>query len=162
MGLKPVSRRIWVSWAEEPIATVNWRFQWLWLYGFVHPISGDTYWWLLPKVNSSLFNRVLEDFAQHYQLGLNKRVILAMDQAGWHPLKETAKIPEGIHLIFMPSHSPELQPAERLWPLVNEAIANKTFKNLDELEEVIYRRCQILFNQKEKISGLTNFYWWPA
>jgi transposase len=25
--------------------------------------------------------------------------------------------------IFMPSYSPELQPAERLWPVSNEAIA---------------------------------------
>jgi transposase len=27
----------------------------------------------------------------------------------------------GIDLFFLPSHSPELQPAERLWPLTNEA-----------------------------------------
>jgi len=50
---------------EQPIAQVNWRFQWLWLYGFVHPQSGETYWWILPKVNINLFNRVLADFAKH-------------------------------------------------------------------------------------------------
>jgi len=27
----------------------------------------------------------------------------------------------GIALFFLPSHSPELQPVERLWPLTNEA-----------------------------------------
>ena len=27
----------------------------------------------------------------------------------------------GIDLFFLPSHSPELQPAERLWPLINKA-----------------------------------------
>jgi hypothetical protein len=25
---------------EDPIANVNWRYQWLWLYGFVYPQSG--------------------------------------------------------------------------------------------------------------------------
>ena len=40
----------------------------------------------------------------------------------------------------MPSHSPELQPAERLWPLTNEAVANKLFQSLDELEEVLFQR----------------------
>jgi hypothetical protein len=40
----------------------------------------------------------------------------------------------------MPSRSPELQPAERLWPLTNEPIANETFKNLDELEELLFHR----------------------
>ena len=53
-------------------------------------------------------------------------------------------VPEGLHLEFMPSHSPELQPTERLWPLVNEPIANRSFQNLDELEEVLFQRCQVL------------------
>ena len=33
----------------------------------------------------------------------------------WHT-SEQVKIPQGLHLEFIPSHSPELQPAERLWP----------------------------------------------
>ena len=40
IGLKPVIRRIWVDELTVPTANVNWRFQWLWLYGFVHPESG--------------------------------------------------------------------------------------------------------------------------
>jgi len=71
-----------------------------------------------------LFTRVLADFAQHFGVGKNKRIVLAMDQAGWHT-SDLVVIPEGIHLEFMPSHSPELQPAERLWPLTNEPIANE-------------------------------------
>ena len=42
VGLKPVIRRIWVDEWTVPIANVNWRFEWLWLYGFVHPESGHT------------------------------------------------------------------------------------------------------------------------
>jgi len=61
----------------------------------------------------------------------------------------------------MPSHSPELQPAERLWPLANEPIANRTFKDLDEVEEILFNRCQKLLEQKDLVRGLTNFYWWP-
>jgi hypothetical protein len=38
LGLKPVQRRVWAQQAEPPIAAVKWRFQWLWLYGFVHPL----------------------------------------------------------------------------------------------------------------------------
>ncbi len=160
LGLKPVLRAVWVSKGEQPIATVNWRFQWLWLYAFVHPESGETYWWLLPYVETDLFNRVLADFADHYGIGAKKQVILALDGAGWHISKELI-VPEGIHLVLMPSHSPELQPAERLWPLTNEPVANRTFKTLKELEEVVYCRCQTLLQQQELIRGLTNFYWWP-
>jgi transposase len=66
----------------------------------------------------------------------------------------------GIHLLPSPSHSPELQPAERLWPIVDEPIANRTFATLDELEEAVVQRCQMLLQQKELIRGLTNFHWW--
>ncbi len=160
LGLKPVLRAAWVPAGEQPIATVNWRFEWLWLYAFVHPESGETYWWILPYVRTDLFNRVLADFAYHYGIGANKRVILAMDRAGWHT-SEQLVVPEGIHILLMPSHSPEVQPAERLWPLTNEPVANRTFQTLDELEEVVARRCQALLKQHELIRGLTNFYWWP-
>ncbi len=61
-------------------------------------------------METELFNRVLADFAQHYGVGAKKRVILAMDRAGWHPTSEQVVVPEEIHIVLMPSHSPELQP----------------------------------------------------
>jgi hypothetical protein len=84
LGLKPVLRRVYVPEGETPIADVNWRFKWLWLYAFVHPQTGETYWWILPYVNTELFNQVLADFAQEFELGANKRILLAVDRAGWH------------------------------------------------------------------------------
>jgi hypothetical protein len=33
LGLKPIMRRVWVPEGEQPTATVNWRFKWLWLAG---------------------------------------------------------------------------------------------------------------------------------
>jgi hypothetical protein len=160
VGLKPILRRIWVDEWTVPTAKVNWRFKWLWLYGFVNPQSGETYWWILPCVNTEVFNQVLSDFAKHFQIGQNKQVILTLDQAGWHTAKKL-RVPEGIHLMEMPAHAPELQPAERLWVLTNEPIANRTFENLDELEETLYQRCRQLLQQRELIRGLTNFQWWP-
>jgi hypothetical protein len=69
LGLKPIIRRVWVGRGEQPIANVNWRYQWLWLYGFVHPSTGETYFWILPKVNIELFNLVLADFAREFEVG---------------------------------------------------------------------------------------------
>ncbi len=126
-GLKPVMRRVWVDEWTTPVARVKWQFQWLWLYGFVHPESGQTYWWLLPFVNHKLFSRVLADFARHFGIGKYKRVALVVDQAGWHT-SEKVEVHVGIHLIPLPPYSPELQPAERLWTLTNEPVANRSFE----------------------------------
>lgn len=68
-------------------------------------------------------------------------------------------MPAGIHLHCLPSHSPQLQPAERLWTLTNEPLANRSFSFLAQLEEVLFKRCQRLLTLKELIRGLTHFYW---
>ena len=95
-----------------------------------------------------------------FQLGPNKRVLLVLDQAGWHQSQDLV-IPEGIDLFELPSHSPELQLFRRLWPLTNEVVANCSPQNLDELEELLVYRCQQLLGQQDLIRGLTCFHWWP-
>jgi transposase len=160
IGLSPVTRQVWVEEGEQPVALVNWKREWLWLYGFVEPKTGETYWWILPYVRTDLFSQVLKDFAEHFGVGKTKRVVLPLDQAGWH-VSQDLEVPEGIHLVLMPPYSPELQPAERLWPLINEPLANQAFESITEVEELVYQRCLRLFNQTELIRGLTSYYWWP-
>jgi hypothetical protein len=74
----------------------------------------------------------------------------------------TSSSPQRFILGIYASHSPELQPAERLWSLVNEPIANRSFQNLDELEEVLFQRCQALVKQPSLIKGIACFHWWPT
>ena len=92
--------------------------------------------------------------------GGDKRILLVLDQAGWHTSGEV-ELPEGIHLAFLPSGSPELQPAERLWPLGNEAIANRLFEEISEVEEALLERCLQLLDQAGTIRDLTNYHCWP-
>lgn len=160
IGLEPVPRRIWVEEGEVPTAIVNWKREWLWLYGFVQPQSGETYWWILPQINTLLFTKVLQDFANHFGVGKDKHIILPLDQAGWHMSKKL-EVPEGIHLFPLPPYSPELQPAERLWILVDEPLVNQAFNSIAEVEEIVFQRCRRLLGQQELIRGLTFYHWFP-
>ena len=160
VGLKPIVRRIWVRKGSRPRVTVQHRFQWLYVYSFVHPASGKTEWLLLPTVNAEVFTLALAHFAHAVGADPTKRVLLVLDQAGWHTSKELV-VPEGIHLLFLPPYSPELQPCERLWPLTNEGVANRSFRTLDDLESAQVERCVVLQNQPERIRSLTHFHWWP-
>jgi transposase len=122
---------------------------------------GEVYWLIfLPTVNTELFSTALDEFAKGVGAGEEKRVILVVDQAGWHTGKEV-EVPEGIHLEFVPSGSPELQPAERLWPLTNEAVANGLFEEIEEIEQALAERCLELLDQPETLRSLTNYHWWP-
>lgn len=161
IGLKPILRRVWTRKGSRVRAVVRPRYQWTYVYGFVEPQSGKTSWLLMPTVNAQAFSLALCAFAQEQEVGPNKHLLLVMDQARWHKSRDLV-IPEGLHLLFLPSHSPELQPAERLWPLSNEPLANRTFASLDELEQMQAERCRWLQAHSEVIRGRTSFHWWPS
>jgi hypothetical protein len=160
LGLKPISRRVWALKGSQPTAVVNHRFEWLYVYGFVQPETGQTYFLILPFVNTQVMNIALARFALDVGIDLNNRMVLVLDQAGWHTSSDLV-LPDGLELLFLPSHSPELQPAERLWPLTSQAVANRSFENLDELERVLADRCVVLEGECDQVRGLTAFSWWP-
>ncbi len=64
LGLKPILRRVWTPRAERPQAQVRQRYEWLYVFGFVQPKSGESQWWLLGGVSTEAFSAVLGEFAQ--------------------------------------------------------------------------------------------------
>lgn len=161
IGLKPILRRVWAKKGSRVSVVVRQRYQWMDVYAFVEPTSGQTSWVLMPTVTVEAFALALASFAQEHGVGPGKHLILVLDRAGWHT-SPRLPLPVGLHLLFLPSHSPELQPAERLWPLSNEAIANRVFTSLDELEQVQADRCRWLQAHPEVIRGRTAYHWWPS
>jgi hypothetical protein len=161
LGLQPVLRRIWCRRGSRPRAIVRPKRKWLYLYTFVHPVSGRSEWLILPRVRTDVMNVVLAEFARLSGAGEAKRIVLVWDNAGWHTSKDL-RVPDGIHLVPLPSHTPELQPTERVWPLVRESIANTSLPDLDALEERLAARCRKVAAQPEQIQHLTQFHWWPT
>ena len=160
IGLKPILRRVWARRGQRPPAGVRPRSQWFYVYAFVCPATGQTYWWLMPSVRTDVFRQALAAFAAAVGAGNGKQVVLVLDRAGWHTSAQVT-LPPGVQLEWLPSYSPELQPAERLWPLTNEPLANRTFRDLDELEEVQGRRCVALQALTHIVRSLTFYHWWP-
>jgi len=158
--LLPVGRRIWAPVGQRPTTHVRRRFQWLYVYGFVRPTTGESWWCLLPTVRTDAFALALAEFARDEGIDATHRAVLVLDQAGWHTSADLI-LPEGIELVFLPAYSPELQPAERLWPLVNEAVANQAVPDLDRLETALCARCQSLRADQATVQARTQFRWWP-
>ena len=136
IGLKPIIRRVWRKKGQRPIISVQHRYKWTYVYGFVCPQSGHTFWLLLPTVAAYIWSAVLAEFAAATGAGPKKRIVLVIDQAGWHVSDEVV-IPEGLQIVYLPPYSPELQPAEHLWSLSDEALVNEHFDDLDGLIELI-------------------------
>lgn len=161
VGLIPILRVVWAKRGRRPTAVVRPRYEWLYLAGFVHPESGRTSWWIVPTINAQIFSAILAAFAQEQQVGAEKHILLVLDGAGWHTGSEVQS-PPGIELVPLPPYSPELQPAEHLWSLCDEALANTNFATLSEMESTLAMRCCQLSEQTERIRSTTLFHWWPT
>jgi hypothetical protein len=159
-GLKPILRRVGARRGERPRAVVRPRYEGAYVYGWVQPDPGRPEGLLLPPVNIEVFTRALAHFAQAVGAGPAKQVGLVLDHAGGHQ-SPRVRVPPGLHLIPRPPYSPELQPAERRWPLTNEPLANRTFATLAELDTVRGDRCVALAEQPARARAHTRFHCWP-
>lgn len=106
---------------------------------------------LLPTVSSEVFAIALTHVAQAIGAGPDRRIIVVLDRAGWHS-SQTLVIPNGIHLVFLPPYSSELQRGFRIWPLSNEAIAHRRFETLDELRRGCKQSGALLFKTIRPVS----------
>jgi transposase len=100
----------------------------------------------------------LKTFASEVGASQEKIILLIQDRAGWHT-SHKIQLPTGIVAEFLPPYSPELQPAERLWSLVDEPLVNEHFESIEPLEDALAIRCCVLQQMTNEIKNLTNYHW---
>lgn len=120
----------------KPIGPLQWRFEAFYLYGAVEPATGESFFLEFSHLDSPCFQSFLEHLAQHYPHHLH---LLQLDNASAHRAK-SLQIPENLILFFQPPHTPEVNPAERLWQHLKDQLSWLSFAHLDALREVISER----------------------
>ena len=84
----------------------------------------------------------LASFAQQVGAGPHKQIVLVLDGAGGAELQALdftqRAASRGVTPLLLRI---ELQPAERLWRLADDPLANRYFDSLDELENIVEARC---------------------
>jgi len=78
-------------------------------------------------INAEVTGNFFELLREKYPI--EKRLHIILDQAGYHrseDLKKKAKFLT-IHLHYLPPYSPNLNPIERLWKIMNEHVRNNYF-----------------------------------
>ena len=158
LGLKPVTRRVWWLKGCRPTSCGRSKYEWLYVYGFARPATGETFTAILPRVNTDRMGEALAAFAAHADPGGTKILVLIVDNAGWHRAKRLA-IPANVRLHFLPPCTPELQPVEPFWVLVREAVADETFGRLADLKRRVVARCRRLAADRATVRGAVGFHW---
>lgn len=142
-GLKPIVRRRITARGVAPIALSYWRFEWLWLYGFVEPLTGESFFWEFNRLDQVCFSYVLDRFAECYPDDMH---IIQADRSAVHTTPNLS-IPENVAFCFQPAYSPELNPIEQLWSQLKGTLANRQWFDFDEL------RCELSHQLKQLTTG---------
>ena len=82
--------------------------------------------------------------------------LLVLDGATWHRSPKL-NVPDNLRLIFLPPYTPELNPAEHLWPLSRESAANQTFADIGALETCLSKRWCWLSERPDVVASSTSF-----
>ncbi|WP_231749827.1 transposase [Tautonia plasticadhaerens] len=157
-GLKPVARRVWAVKGRRPTANGRTGCQWLYVYGFVHPASGRDLEPILPAADTDRMAAALGEFARWAGPAGERLLVVPVDNAGWHVARRLA-VPPDVVRHRLPPRTPDLQPAEPLWPPLRAVVANEGFDDLEALERPLIGRCRWLIDHPEVVRGAVGFHW---
>ena len=131
VGQQGTLTRRWAPKGSRPRAVKQTQYEWVYLFGAVNPVTGDSSALLAPTVNTAYMNHHLRFISE--QVGSQVHVVLVLDQAGWH-LSKGLQVPENLTLLYLPPYSPELNPIERLWAfLKSHYLSNRVYEDYDHL-----------------------------
>ena len=170
-GLKTVlGRRITLK-GVKPVMPVQWQRDNFWLYGAVEPATGEHFFYSFSHLDAACFGRFVELFGAAFPESLN---LLHLDQASAHvattcgmqsPALDSEfdsesgsdfTWPDNVVPIFQPSHSPELNPIERVWQDLKKLFKDHNFPSLPALRQRVF---QVVNSLTE--TGLRSLTGWP-
>ncbi len=129
----PVSSRRITLPGVKPVASINYTFENLYLYGAVEPITGESFFLEMPWLNSVCFQIFIQQLAETFPETLN---LLVLDNGRFHHAK-SLHLPDNIALLFLPPYSPELNPIERFWQDMKAKVFQHTVTSIEQMQEKI-------------------------
>jgi transposase len=151
VGLKTVVGRVITLKGVKPIGRVKWVRQAFYLYGLFEPDTGENFYYEFSHVATDCFQVFLDGFSQTYPEDLH---VIQLDRGSFHSGQDLI-IPDNVVLLFQPAHSPELNPAERVWEYIKSQLCWFQADTLDELRKKLDEIYAKLTN--EVIASLTGW-----
>jgi transposase len=149
-------RRCWAPAGMRPKVPSQMVREFTYAYAAVSPHDGVMDSLVLPQVSEQAMSLFLNEVSSRHP---DEFILMVLDGAGWHKAG-SLKIPGNMHLIFLPPHSPELNPAEHIWENIRENwFGNEVFGSMDGVENQLVKALSSLENDQPAMASLTGFDW---
>jgi hypothetical protein len=119
-----------------PLLSAAYRFESLYLYGAVEPLTGQSFFRALPLLNTEGCQLLLEHFAAPDPTSFH---LLLLDTGAFHKA-QALRLPTNGALLFFPPSAPALNPIARLWRALKDWLAQSQPTTLNALSTLLVTR----------------------
>ena len=159
-GLHSIVRHCWGLRGKRVIKSFQQKFDWDYVYGALDILSGEPVCCFVPTVSC---DAVWEFLRQLVRTDSAAQHVVLWDGAGFHQppdatQEEWADLNQ-VQVLKLPPYCPELNPVERLWDQVKDAICNRTFTTIEALREALTPVLAGFWNCPKRVKKLIGKSW---
>ena len=144
----------WCEKGVRPSVPCHHIREYYYAYGALEPLTGDSFFLVLPRCNSACMSIFLRELSGKYP---NEILLLCCDGAAWHK-SGALDLPENIELFYIPPYTPEMNPIEQIWKEIRKCgFRNEVFATLNKVMDRLCDTICSLTNQT--ISSITGRDW---
>jgi DDE superfamily endonuclease len=119
VGFLTVRRRRLTACGVQPVGLVQPTFEWCSIDGAVAPTTGERFVLEVPSLNAESFELFVDPVAPAFPDRFTRRL---WDNSGAHTAQRL-QWPDKVRAVRLPPYGPELNPMERVWRALKEALA---------------------------------------
>ena len=144
----------WCEKGHRPHVPCHHIREYRYAYGAVEPVTGESFFLVLPYCNTVCMNVFLKLLSERYP---KDEILLVCDGAAWHKANALV-VPENIHPFFLPPATPEMNPIEQIWKeLRKTGFQNEVFHSL---AAVVDRLCETIRSlTRQTVHSITARSW---
>ena len=148
LGLRGQTRKVLAPKGVKVAQPVQLRYEWSYLILAVSPLTGEIKWEWIERMRQEYLRPVLEGWALE---------AVVWDKAPSHRAKSLAEL--GTSRVFLPSYSPELNPAERIFEEVRRRVEGKVYESLHDKREEAESYLKELAADPKRVKSLCGWGW---
>ncbi len=149
-------KRSWNAIGERTRLPNQIRYCNRYLYSAISPLEGDSFHIIgFNRADTEATNIFLNAIQEHYP---NTHNIIIWDNAPFHK-PAILHNKEELTILTLPSYGQELNPVERFFGEMRKASANRTFKDIAELEKLLDDEVALWMADKDRMKKLTCWDW---
>lgn len=148
LGLRGQTRKVLAPKGVKVVQRLQLRYEWSYLVLAVSPLTGEIRWEWVERMRKEQILPVLERWSLE---------AVVWDRAPSHRAKVLGELPT--KRVFLPSYSPELNPAERVFEEVRRRVEGKVYEDLEAKRREAESYLRELRATPERVRSLCGWRW---